>query len=248
MIPKKVPTAMMGIMAVLMLVLTSCRGAIPPFSASPAPTSAPHPEAMANGATGWVKPAVIYVYDSPGSLDPSRAERAFSNRNPFGGPQVFALKTAFADWFEIVLPVRPNGTTGWIHRRDIDIRYTTHRVEVDVSARTASVYEGSTPLLRTKVVVGKRSTPTPLGTFYINVNIDRRGAVDAYGPYILGLSGFSEILSSFNGGEPTIGIHGTNRPDLLGSAASNGCVRFPNDLITFMHQVLPLGTPVVIVP
>ena len=66
----------------------------------------------------------------------------------------------------------------------------------------------------------------------------------AYGPWILSLSGFSEALETFGGGVPVIAIHGTNRPELIGGAHSNGCIRIPNDVVTFLAETVPMGTPV----
>ena len=65
-----------------------------------------------------------------------------------------------------------------------------------------------------------------------------------YGPHILPLNGYSEQLDTFDGGVPVIALHGTSRPDLLGEAASNGCVRLPNEVIEQLNTELPLGTQV----
>jgi lipoprotein-anchoring transpeptidase ErfK/SrfK len=58
------------------------------------------------------------------------------------------------------------------------------------------------------------------------------------------LNGYSEQLDTFDGGVPVIAMHGTNRPDLVGQAASNGCVRLPNEVITQLNEELPIGTQV----
>ena len=44
-----------------------------------------------------------------------------------------------------------------------------------------------------------------------------------------------------------IAIHGTNRPELIGGAHSNGCIRIPNEVITVLAETVPMGTPVDIV-
>ena len=68
----------------------------------------------------------------------------------------------------------------------------------------------------------------------------------AYGPWILATSAYSEALDEFDGGLPVIAFHGTNQPDLIGSAASNGCVRMPNDVVDLLADTMPAGTPVTI--
>jgi lipoprotein-anchoring transpeptidase ErfK/SrfK len=55
------------------------------------------------------------------------------------------------------------------------------------------------------------------------------------------------VLDMFDGGLPEIAIHGTNQPELMGQARSNGCIRLPNDAIQRLAEVVPLGTPVEIV-
>jgi lipoprotein-anchoring transpeptidase ErfK/SrfK len=69
-----------------------------------------------------------------------------------------------------------------------------------------------------------------------------------YGPYAYGLSGFSNVLTSFGSGDGVIGIHGTNEPWLIGKDVSHGCIRMRNDDIERLAQFLPLGTPVEIRP
>ena len=69
-----------------------------------------------------------------------------------------------------------------------------------------------------------------------------------YGAYAYGLSGFSNVLSRFNGGDGVIGIHGTNDPSGLGKDVSHGCIRMSNAGITKLARILPLGVPIEIVP
>ncbi len=68
-------------------------------------------------------------------------------------------------------------------------------------------------------------------------------------PYAYGLSGFSNVLESFNGGNGVIGIHGNNDPSSIGGDVSSGCIRLHNDVITRMVEEIgvPLGTPVEVV-
>ena len=47
----------------------------------------------------------------------------------------------------------------------------------------------------------------------------------------------------FDDGLPVIAFHGTNQPDLIGSAASNGCIRMPNEVVTQLAETIPAGYP-----
>jgi len=141
------------------------------------------------------------------------------------------------------VPARPNGAEGWIRSSDVVLSSIGTHVEIDVGQRKLRAYRGSQLLAETSVVVGKNSTQTPRGHFFVtDYEKKRRGT--AYGPWILPLSAYSQALDEFDGGVPVIAMHGTNRPDLLGSAASNGCIRMPDDVIQLLRDNLPQGTPV----
>ncbi len=142
--------------------------------------------------------------------------------------------------------MRPNGTEAWIRVEDAYVTSHRYRAQVDLNARAVSVWDGEDLVVETAAVIGKDTTPTPLGRFYVNDLIEK-WAGSAYGPYILSLSGFSEALETFGGGIPVIAIHGTNRPELLGGAHSNGCIRIPNEIISVLADTVPMGTPVDIV-
>jgi lipoprotein-anchoring transpeptidase ErfK/SrfK len=103
-------------------------------------------------------------------------------------------------------------------------------------------------VLRAPVGVGTTDTPTPGGRYYLKELLQPPTPDGPYGPYAYGLSGFSNVLTSFAGGEGVIGIHGTDAPDLVGTDVSNGCLRLANDVVVrLVEEVgLPLGTPVVI--
>jgi lipoprotein-anchoring transpeptidase ErfK/SrfK len=72
------------------------------------------------------------------------------------------------------------------------------------------------------------------------------GEDGAYGPFALGLSAHSDVLTEFAGGDGQVGIHGTNDPATIGQAVSHGCVRVTNDVITRLEALVSLGTPVTI--
>jgi lipoprotein-anchoring transpeptidase ErfK/SrfK len=91
--------------------------------------------------------------------------------------------------------------------------------------------------------VGKPSTPTPGGHFYIRERIRALGGGDPlYGPYAFGTSDYS-TLSEWPGGG-VVGIHGTNQPQLIPGRPSHGCIRLPNGKVTQLWRLMPLGTPV----
>ena len=66
-----------------------------------------------------------------------------------------------------------------------------------------------------------------------------------YGPIAFGTSARSATLSDWPGGG-YIGIHGTDRPDLIPGAVSHGCIRLRNADILRLARALPVGTPLTI--
>lgn len=163
-------------------------------------------------------------------------------------PLTFLVVDRDDDWVEVLLPVRPNGTTGWVAADDVELITTDMRVEIQLDEFSMQVYAGDEQVLASQIGVGRSDRPTPGGVYYIRELLQPPDPGGVYGPYAYGLSGYSPVLDSFNGADAVIGIHGTDEPDSIGTLASSGCIRMPNDVITqLVTEVgLPLGTPVYI--
>ena len=55
-------------------------------------------------------------------------------------PQVFLVKSQRPDgWTEVLLPVRPNGSTGWVHASEITLTPNPCRIAVSLGADTITV-------------------------------------------------------------------------------------------------------------
>jgi lipoprotein-anchoring transpeptidase ErfK/SrfK len=123
--------------------------------------------------------------------------------------------------------------------------YIVHgELVVDLSERSLSYYEDGEEVLSTTVAVGSPRNPTPTGSFFVTDNVTLADPDSPWGPHALGLSARSDTITEYNGGDGIIGIHGTNKPGSIGNAASLGCVRVPNDVITRLHELIAVGTPV----
>lgn len=153
-------------------------------------------------------------------------------------------------WLRVRLPWRPNNAAGWINANLVVIEKTSWRIEVSTASRTLTVLRTGRPVRTISVVVGKASTPTPIGLFAIAWAIPWH-PTDFLGSWVLELTAHSNVLRQFDGGDGTVGIHGRGGASLLdplGSAASHGCVRLANDAIDWLVRAvgenqLP-GTPV----
>lgn len=150
------------------------------------------------------------------------------------------------EWIKIRLPQRPNGTTGWVRRRHLGpLRVVKTRLVVNRKTLRLTLYRDGRPMFRAPIGVGKVSTQTPAGRFWIRERFRVTG-VPLYGPRAIGTSAYAPKLTEWpNGG--VVGIHGTDQPELIPGRPSHGCIRMRNQDILRLYRILPLGTPVRII-
>jgi lipoprotein-anchoring transpeptidase ErfK/SrfK len=149
-------------------------------------------------------------------------------------------------WLRVLLPGRPNGHSGWIERSSTKPASTDWRVTVDLSARRVTTFRDGHRERRFRAVVGKPSTPTPTGRFFVEETL-RLGKHAIGAPLALALSARSRVLKQFEGGPGQIALHGTNNVGgTLGTAASHGCVRLHTSAITWLAAHIDAGTMVTI--
>jgi len=148
-------------------------------------------------------------------------------------------------WYEVRLSILPNNSTGWVPRDALGNLYAVHtHLYVDRATFTATLKRDGRTIFTTRVGVGKPATPTPAGEFYIRDQIP--GFDDPfYGPIAFGTNARSAVLTDWPGGG-FIGVHGTNRPEILPGAVSHGCIRMVNRAIVRLSKLMPLGTPLTI--
>jgi lipoprotein-anchoring transpeptidase ErfK/SrfK len=195
---------------------------------------------------------VVSVYDDPTASAPSR-----QLENPWlvdpavpatAVPQVFLAKETRPDgWVRVLLPVRPNGSSGWVRTSEVSLAPNPYNINVERGAHRITVTNADSIVYQGAVAVGLPETPTPLGEYYLRVLIQAPDPGQVYGPFAYGLSSHSDVLVTFNGGDGEIGIHGNDDASALGRDASHGCIRMDNAAITMLAGLLPLGTPVEIV-
>jgi hypothetical protein len=150
-----------------------------------------------------------------------------------------------AAWVRVQLAVLPNGSTGWVPRSALGGYGTvTTRLDVDLRRLRATLYRDGRPVLRSRIGVGTPDSPTPPGRFYIRNRLSRYHSA-AFGPVAFGTSGRSPTATDWPAGG-YIGIHGTDRPDLLPGRVSHGCIRMRNADIRRLARRMPIGTPVTI--
>jgi len=223
--------------------------AAPSTTTTVPPTTTTVPDYITYVAT--VKPTVtsIGVFTSPDQPQPAQQfpnPWLYDPGNPATGvPQTFLVRSQRPDgWVEVLLPVRPNGSTGWVRASDVTLAPNPYRVAVSLGAHTITVTDAHNVIYSGTVAVGAPGTPTPTGNYYLYVLLQAPDPTGPYGPYAYGLSSHSDALETFAGGDAEIGIHGNNDSSVLGSDVSHGCIRMDNAAISDLATKLPLGTPV----
>jgi lipoprotein-anchoring transpeptidase ErfK/SrfK len=149
-------------------------------------------------------------------------------------------------WDRILLPTRPNHSTGWIYLGHGGLRtaYSAFRVVISLAARRLTVLDAGHSAGSWTVAVGARGTPTPTGRTFVLASL--APARPAYSPLILPLGTHSGTLTTFGGGPGTVALHGWPNLAVFGHAVSHGCVRVPSAALRMLSRV-PLGSPVMIV-
>ena len=147
-------------------------------------------------------------------------------------------------WLQVRLPIRPNGTTGWVqesalselqpvdhlaedHHQDLQGDRDQERQDACSARRSASA---------------SRSGPRRKGQFYVRAKLT--GYKDpVYGPLAFVTSATSDTLTDWPGGG-IVGVHGTNQPGLIPGRISHGCVRMKNADILKLNKLIGVGTPI----
>lgn len=196
---------------------------------------------------------VVLLHDHVARSEPSvRAHRIESVRARRPLTRVRTVLPVLAEtksadgvsWLQVGLPGRPSGHVGWITADRTRHTKTAWRLAVSLSQRRVMVFHEGRAAREFRAVVGKASTPTPRGRFFIEEAVDL-SARDAGGPFALATSARSHVLQEFDGGPGQIALHGTDHlAGRLGSAVSHGCIRISPRAITWLARRIGAGTPV----
>jgi hypothetical protein len=221
---------------------------------TPSPTTqqpAPAPGAVTQVSdeettTRWANPYnTAAVYAKPAKKSKRVGRLRLMTEDDFPEVYVVLSKTTDAkgvEWVRIRVPARPNGGQGWVLRDNLGGFHTVH-TKLLIVRRTlrATVFRSGRKIFSARVGVGKSSTPTPAGHFWIREKFRVRGA-PVYGTHAFGTSAYAPTLSDWpNGG--VVGLHGTNQPYLIPGRPSHGCIRFKNADIARLYKLVPVGTP-----
>lgn len=192
-------------------------------------------------AVAWELSRPVQVYGSPRARRP---ELHLAARDQFGIVQVLLVRHAISGWLQVYLPIRPNDSTGWIRTGGVRLELDPYRVVVDTGTHRITALRADRVIMQARAGIGKAATPTPHGRFYMMEKLRMVPATGPYGTYALGLSAYSNVLTTFGTGQAQIALHGTDEPWTVGQDTSNGCVHLENRVADWLARTLPLGTPV----
>jgi hypothetical protein len=162
-----------------------------------------------------------------------------------GSPTWVPVVQSRLGWDRILLPTRPNRSTGWVYLGGGGLRtaYSAYRVRISLGAYRITVLDAGRSLGSWTVAVGKAGTRTPTGRTFLLASVVPNHPT--YSPLILPLGLHSDSLSTFGGGPGTVALHGWPDPAVFGHAVSHGCVRVPSAALRLLSRI-PLGSSVMI--
>jgi lipoprotein-anchoring transpeptidase ErfK/SrfK len=151
-------------------------------------------------------------------------------------------------WLHVRLPQRPNGSTAWIRRTDVDLTSTSYRIEIDVATMRLKLYDAGEVALDAPAGIGTDEAPTTVGNFFVTFLQEPPDTTSGWGPFVMVTSSHSETISDFqSSGDAIAAIHGPlGAADEIGRAGakvSHGCVRLHLDDLDLLRAVPP-GSPV----
>jgi len=184
--------------------------------------------------------ATRVVYASPGG--PPAAALPVTE---LGSPTWVPVVQSQPGWDRVLLPTRPNRSTGWIYLGGggLQTAYSAYRVEINLTAYRLTLLDAGRSLGSWTVAEGAAGTPTPTGRTFVLASLSPPHPT--YSPLILPLGLHSNTLTTYGGGPGTVGLHGWPDPAVFGHAVSHGCVRVPPAALRALSRV-PLGSSVLI--
>ncbi|TCP56507.1 lipoprotein-anchoring transpeptidase ErfK/SrfK [Tamaricihabitans halophyticus] len=199
----------------------------------------PAPTEPTDGAVVQVTEEVP-VYDDKGGEPFARMPA-----KQLGSPTWLAVLDQQDDWFQVLLPSRPNASTGWLHNDNgvLETAENDFLVEVDTADFSMTLTEAGNEVGSWEIGTGTEEHPTPTGRAAIISSLEE--SVKDYSPLVLPLSSHSDSHETYGGGPGTVGIHGWPDDSVMGTETSDGCIRVPADALEKLSTV-PLGTVVLV--
>ncbi len=105
-------------------------------------------------------------------------------------------------------------------------------IKINLWSSELLVVKNNEVIRRYPISQGIEKTPTPIGTFKVEQKSKAWGG------------GFGTRWLGLNVPWGQYGIHGTNKPHLIGKNVSSGCIRMRNEDVEALFEIIPIGTTV----
>ena len=166
-------------------------------------------------------------------------------RPDFRPQEMLAVRKAVGSdgnvWYQVSIPMRPNGTYGWVPADTVSLSPTAGQIVINLDSRRIDLYWHGRHVYHAIVAIGAPGRETPVGHYFVAARF-----VPYHDPFLgvfaVETSAYSKLTEWPGGG--VVGIHGTSEPQLLGQAVSHGCVRVANSTAVQLKRYAPLGTPI----
>lgn len=239
--------------AVLLTLVVAAFGAVTAAASAADPSANPAGMRQLSDeklVTKWAYPAYRgRVYSRPTRSAHKQTRLRLLTEDHFPQPYVVLADWRDANgsrWFKIRLTGRPNGRTGWVTELSLGDLSTVHTsLVVNRGTLRVTLYKAGKEIFQAPVGVGKSSTRTPAGHFWVTEKFKVKGA-PLYGTRAIGTSAYAPGLTDWPGGG-VVGLHGTDQPGLIPGRPSHGCIRLKNAAIGRLYRLVPNGTPIEII-
>jgi lipoprotein-anchoring transpeptidase ErfK/SrfK len=238
-------------LALLAATLGSCAEA--EVSVQPAPQQPPpvseEPGKLPPGR-GYILARVrenVLAYDRPGGRPVAR----LPTTTPFGEPRTLGIVKVRDKrrWLGVHSPVFANDGMGWIPNDPdaLDLSRTKVALHISLSDARIRVRRAGRVVREVPIAIGSAGTSTPAGRFQVTDKFPAsRFPAGPYGCCIIALSARQPNLPAGWAGGDRIAIHGTDRLETIGRAASSGCLRATDLELRALTRAVPVGAPVFI--
>lgn len=119
------------------------------------------------------------------------------------------------------------------------------KIVINIPAATLYFYQKDELIKEYKITIGRIAAPTPIGNFKVINKIINPTWYPPDGRDPIPPGSNNEMGTRWIGiDKPHFGIHGTIKPQAIGKATSDGCVRLKNEDIEELYPLIPLKTSV----
>ena len=223
--------------------------ALPSTTRWTAATTIPEPEPTSAATTPdmpfVVAVATVDMLEVFDELEDDEARWLLPNPGPGDGPRTLLVLGSDQDWLRVAIPVRPNGTVGWVRSGDVSTATYRARIIVDLYRGRLEAWEDGALVAQGAIASGAEETPTPPGGFFVTEIQEHIDPATGGTTWLIGTSAYSEALYPTADGDPAVAILAVGDAAHLSQTISLGCVRIHPDVLERL-ALLPVGTPVLI--